>query len=49
MRQAIIWTYVGPIHWRIYAALGGNEMITYSMTMTSERYTSNYEQTKDTT
>ena len=21
-RQAIIWTSAGPIHWRIYAALG---------------------------
>ena len=24
-RQAIIWTNAGPIHWRIYAALGGDE------------------------
>ena len=23
-RQAIIWTYANPIHWRIYAALGGD-------------------------
>ena len=23
--QAIIWTNVDPIHWRIYAALGGDE------------------------
>ena len=27
-RQAIIWTNVGPIHWRIYAALGGRWVIT---------------------
>ena len=27
MRQAIIWTNVDPIHWRIYAALGGDELI----------------------
>ena len=26
-RQAIIWTNAGPIHWRIYAALGENELI----------------------
>ena len=25
-RQAIIWTNAGPIHWRIYAALGGDEL-----------------------
>ena len=25
-RQAIIWTNADPIHWRIYAALGGNEL-----------------------
>ena len=24
-RQAIIWTNADPIHWRIYAALGGDE------------------------
>ena len=24
--QAIIWTNVDPIHWRIYAALGGDEL-----------------------
>ena len=24
-RQAIIWTNVDPIHWRIYAALGGGD------------------------
>ena len=27
MPQAIIWTNVGPFHWRIYAALGGDELI----------------------
>ena len=27
MRQAIIWTYADPIHWRIYAAPGGDELI----------------------
>ena len=25
-QQAIIWTNADPIHWRIYAALGGNEL-----------------------
>ena len=25
-RQAIIWTNAEPIHWRIYAALGGDEL-----------------------
>ena len=29
-RQAIIWTNAGPIHWRIYAALGGDELTHYS-------------------
>ena len=24
-RQAIIWTNANPIHWRIYAALAGDE------------------------
>ena len=28
MRQAIIWTDADPIHWLIYAALGGDELIT---------------------
>ena len=27
MRHAIIWTNADPIHWRIYAALGGDESI----------------------
>ena len=27
MRQAIIWTNADPIHWRIYAALGGDVLI----------------------
>ena len=26
MHQAIIWTNLGPGHWRIYAALGGVEL-----------------------
>ena len=26
-RQAIIWTNTDPIHWRIYAALGGDEIV----------------------
>ena len=26
MRQAIIWTNGGPIHWEIYAALGVGEL-----------------------
>ena len=25
-RQAIIWTNADPIHWHIYAALGGDEL-----------------------
>ena len=25
--QAIIWTNADPVHWRIYAALGGDELI----------------------
>ena len=25
--QSIIWTNADPIHWRIYAALGGDELI----------------------
>ena len=24
--KAIIWTNAAPIHWRIYAALGGDEL-----------------------
>ena len=27
MRQAIIWTNADPIHWRIYAVLGGDKLI----------------------
>ena len=27
MRQAIIWTNADPVHWRIYAARGGDESI----------------------
>ena len=27
MRQAIIWTNADPVHWRIYAALGIDELI----------------------
>ena len=26
-QQAIIWTNVGPVHWRMYGALGGDELI----------------------
>ena len=25
-RRAIIWTNAGPIHWRIYAVIGGDEL-----------------------
>ena len=28
-RQAITWTNVDPIHWRIYEALGGDELINH--------------------
>ena len=27
MRRAIIWTNADQIHWRVYAALGGDELI----------------------
>ena len=27
-RQAITWTNDGPVHWRIYAVLGGDELNT---------------------
>ena len=27
MRQTIIWTNADPIHWRIYAALGGDDLM----------------------
>ena len=27
MRQTIIWTNAEPIHWCIYVALGGDELI----------------------
>ena len=26
VEKAIIWTNADPIHWRIYAALGGDEL-----------------------
>ena len=29
MRQTIIWTNADPILWRIYAALGGDELIVH--------------------
>ena len=28
-RQAIIWTNADPIHWRIYAVLGADELVTW--------------------
>ena len=28
--QAIIWTNTGPIHWRMYAGVGGDELINAS-------------------
>ena len=34
-RQAIIWTNADPIHWRIYAALGGDELKNNSMNVLS--------------
>ena len=30
MRQAIVWTNADPIHWRIYAELGGDELMVCS-------------------
>ena len=32
-RQAIIWTNADPVHWRIYAALGGDELTIDHMLM----------------
>ena len=32
MRQAIIWTNADPIHWRIYAALGEDELMNERIT-----------------
>ena len=32
-RQATIWTSADPIHWRIYAALGGDELIKHYMSL----------------
>ena len=29
MRQAIIWINADPINWRIFAALGGDELILF--------------------
>ena len=29
-RQAIIWTNADPVHWRIYAALGGKDPVGHS-------------------
>ena len=28
-RQAFIWTNADPVHWPIYAALGGDELLLY--------------------
>ena len=30
-RQAIIWTNADPIHWRTYAEVGGDELITFNL------------------
>ena len=30
-RQAIIWTNADPIHWQIYAALGGDELMSITI------------------
>ena len=27
MRQTIVWTNADPINWRIYATIGGNDLI----------------------
>ena len=32
-RQGIIWTNIDPIHWRLYAALGRDELKTYHVTL----------------
>ena len=32
-RQAIIWTNADPIHWRIYAVLGGDELTALNLLM----------------
>ena len=31
--QAIIWTNADPVHWGIYAALGGDELTKYCFTL----------------
>ena len=36
-RQAIIWTNADPIHWRIYAALGGDELKDSSQCLTKQK------------
>ena len=32
-RQAIVWTNAHPIHWRIYAALGGDDIQLWKVSM----------------
>ena len=43
MWQAIIWTNADPIHWRIYAALGGDELMTMMLDQfTDMKFLSDY-------
>ena len=42
MWQAIIWTNVDPIHWRIYAALGRDELIHWGRVVHSLYVPANY-------
>ena len=36
--QAIIWTNADPVHWRLYAALGGDELKTPHISSLTARY-----------
>ena len=36
-RQIIIWTNAGPVHWRIYATLGGIELIIHCVKCSGDK------------
>ena len=38
MRQAIIWSNADLIHWRIYAALGGDEFFIFMCISVNEKF-----------
>ena len=47
MWQAIIWTNADPaVHWRIYAALGGDELIYHSQDTTGRSTTGKFSESK---